>query len=218
MQWIRDFLVSLDSQPLPVHNDQRITQLTEGWGAAGMAEAMYAQSMWPVLRQAISDAKGGNGDGLMELAGQYAERTSGGAYSGNLLQAINAVNCLDRTDTADIAKVESNAKAFSVDAPTWGTFLAWGSAICGVWPVSATGTPHKVSAQGSGPIVVVGTTRDPATIYEWAVRLRQQLSNAVLITFDGDGHTAYTRSNACVDTPINDYFTKGVTPQDGLTC
>ena len=62
------------------------------------------------------------------------------------------------------------------------------------------------------------TTRDPATPYEWSVRLRKELSNAVLLTWDGDGHTAYRRSNACIDDAIDGYFVNGTTPQDGLKC
>lgn len=218
MQWIRDFLARLDSQPLPVSGDRRVTQLTEGWGAIGLAYAMYSKSAWPMLNDALKDAKNGDGTALMDLADQYADRSASGHYTGNIMEVIYAVNCLDRTDTADIPTIEKNATDFATKAPTWGKFLAWGSVPCGVWPVPATGTPHKVTAPGSGPIVVVGTTRDPATIYEWSVRLRDQLSNAVLISFDGDGHTAYTRSNSCVDTPINDYYTKGTVPKDGLKC
>jgi hypothetical protein len=65
---------------------------------------------------------------------------------------------------------------------------------------------------------VVGTTRDPATPYEWSVRLRDQLSNASLLTFDGDGHTAYTRSNKCIDNAVNDYYTRGKVPADNTKC
>ena len=68
------------------------------------------------------------------------------------------------------------------------------------------------------PIVVIGTTRDPATPYEWSVRLRDQLADASLITFDGDGHTAYTRSNDCVDKAVDAYYLKGTVPEDGLSC
>ena len=39
-----------------------------------------------------------------------------------------------------------------------------------------------------------------------------------LITFDGDGHTAYGRSNDCVDDAINDYYVKGTPPKDNTTC
>lgn len=218
MQWIRDFLKQLDAQPLPVTNDQNVTKLTEGWGSMGIAAAMYTQAYWPDLTDALKDAKRGDGNGLMRLANEYAERTSGGQYQNNIMEVIYAVNCSDRADTAVPSEVEANATAFEKDAPTWGKFLAWGSVPCGEWPVKPASAPHKVSAQGSGPIVVVGTTRDPATIYEWSVDLRNQLSNAVLITYDGDGHTAYTRSNSCVDNPIDDYFVHGTVPKDGLTC
>jgi pimeloyl-ACP methyl ester carboxylesterase len=90
--------------------------------------------------------------------------------------------------------------------------------MCGQWPVPSRAKPHRVTAEGSGPIVVVGTTRDPATPYENSVRLRDQLANARLITFDGDGHTAYGRSNDCVDDAINDYYTEGKAPADDTEC
>ncbi len=65
---------------------------------------------------------------------------------------------------------------------------------------------------------MVGTTRDPATPYDWSVRLNDQLANSALITFDGDGHTAYTRSNECVDDAIDNYYVKKKVPRDGLKC
>lgn len=218
MQWLQDFLKSLDAQPIRVTSDQKITELTEAWGAIGMAYAMYSQQAWPSLTAALTAAKNGDGNQLMELANQYADRTSSGKYSGNIMEVIYAVNCLDRPDTADVTIVEKNGEAFAKVAPTWGRFLAWGSVPCGVWPIQSGTTPAKITAAGSGPIVVVGTTRDPATIYEWSVRLKNELANAVLLTFDGDGHTAYTRSNACIDRPIDDYYVKGTVPTDGLKC
>ena len=47
--------------------------------------------------------------------------------------------------------------------------------------------------------------------------MREQLSNAALITFDGDGHTAYTSSNSASTAPINDYYTDGKVPKDGTS-
>ena len=52
-----------------------------------------------------------------------------------------------------------------------------------------------VRAEGAAPIVVVGTTRDPATPYRGAVHLAAQLASGVLVTRDGDGHTGYNVGN-----------------------
>ena len=38
------------------------------------------------------------------------------------------------------------------------------------------------------------------------------------ITYNGDGHTAYMRSNACVDNAVDAYLVKGVVPPPGLRC
>jgi hypothetical protein len=154
----------------------------------------------------------------MELANTYADRTGDGRYTGNIMEVIYAVNCLDKPDSADLGVYEKQATDFAVGAPTWGPFLAWSSMPCGFWPIKTDNEPEPVAAKGSGPIVVVGTTRDPATPYQWSVRLDQQLANGVLISYDGDGHTAYTRSNQCVDDAIDAYYVKRTVPQDGLKC
>jgi len=218
MAGLRAFLTQVDATPLPVRGQGDVTELTEGWASAGISEAMYDTNLWDTLTAALRRALKGDGTPLMELADQYARRDPSGRYRGNLLEALPAVMCLDAADSPDLSTYEQRAADFSAKAPTWGRLMAWGTQQCADWPIKATGKPHPVTAEGSGPIVVVGTTRDPATPYENSVRLHDQLANARLITYDGDGHTAYTRSNHCVDDAINDYFTEGKVPQDGLTC
>ena len=217
MQRLRDFLKQLDAKPLPL-NDPYVKQLTEGWGSLGIAEAMYDQALWPELTDALRAAFAGKGASLMKLANEYAHRTDRGTYSDNLMQAIYPVGCLDRADSRNLAHYESDARLLSASAPTWGALLAWGSIPCGYWSVPANSVPKKISAGGSGPILVVGTTRDPATPYKWAQALASELQNGHLITFNGDGHTAYTRSNSCVDDAVDAYLLKGRVPPDGLKC
>jgi pimeloyl-ACP methyl ester carboxylesterase len=217
MKWIRDFLDQVDREPLPT-GDLAVPELNEAWASLGLGAALYDQGMWGFLTDALAEARSGSGASLMALANTYARREPGGGYTGNIMEAIFAVNCLDRPESPDIETYAANAEAFSEVAPTWGRFLAWGSLPCGVWPVKSTGKPHKIAAEGSNTIVVVGTTRDPATIYEWSKRLRDQLSNAVLVSYDGDGHTAYKRSNACVDKALDSWYVQGKVPKDGLTC
>ncbi len=173
MIWIQDLLTKLDAQPIPVHGDARVTELNEAWGSLGIAVTMYATWMWSELTPALVEAKAGKGDKLMALANRYADRKTDGHYTGNGLEAIFAVNCLDRPDSADLAEVAMNETEYAKVAPTWGRFLAWGGVACGFWPVQTGNVPEKITAEGSGPIVVVGTTRDPATIYRAPAALAQ---------------------------------------------
>lgn len=218
MQRIPEFLAELDQDPLPVSGDT-VTELTEGWGMYGIVVAMYAETFWPILTQAFERAEQGDGTMLMFLANTYATRSSKGEYSGNGMQAIYAVNCLDRPAGADGEDLDSEQvlAQFLEVSPTWGPYLA-GDGVCEYWPAEAQETIEDYSAAGAAPIVVVGTTRDPATPYEWAVSLADTLDSGVLVTYDGDGHTAYGRSNDCVGDAIDAYLLDGTVPEDGLRC
>ena len=72
--------------------------------------------------------------------------------------------------------------------------------------------------RGAPPILVVGTTRDPATPYRWAQALAGDLSSGVLLGWNGDGHTAYGQGSACVDTIVNDYLFSLKVPRGGTVC
>jgi pimeloyl-ACP methyl ester carboxylesterase len=220
MTGLRDLLDSLDQTPLTRTGDGRVTQLGEGWASYGVAYAMYDQGLWSQLDdalRAVVDEQ--DGSGLMKLANAYADRTSTGRYTGNLMEVIYAVNCLDRPDTDSLTEHQKAAEESLSKAPTWGPYLLWSSLPCGFWPVKATNPPHRITAEGSDLIVVVGTTRDPATPYEWSVMLDRELANSTLITWDGDGHTAYVRSqSSCVNNAIDAYYVKGTPPPADLRC
>lgn len=215
MQGIRDLLEELDQNPIPLNNDAA-GELTEGWGLYGIIVAMYDQAAWPMLTMAIRGAQDGDGEMLMMLANIYAGRTSSGTYEGNSMQAITAVNCLDRAAEPE-EDPDEVLRQFEEVAPTFGKYLA-GEGACAHWPVEPQTVLDDYSAEGAAPIVVIGTTRDPATPYEWAETLAQTLSSGVLLSYDGDGHTAYGRSNDCVDDAVDAYLLEGTVPEDGLSC
>ena len=213
VEHVQSQLEELDEQPLPASAG---IELTEGWATWGIAQAMYDQGMWSQLTDALVAADDGDGGPLSELGRAYAGRDSSGAYQNNMLEALPAVSCLDTPDGPGgpddlVARAEE-------EAPIWGRALA-SESPCAQWPIDPTNTPHEVDAEGADPILVVGTTRDPATPYEWAQRLHEQLADSALITHEGDGHTAYMRQNSCVDDAVDEYWLTGATPDDDeLTC
>ena len=78
--------------------------------------------------------------------------------------------------------------------------------------------PTALEATGSAPIMVVGTSRDPATPLSWAEGLAEQLDNGVLVRRDGDGHTGYNAGNECVDDAVEAYLVSGEVPKDTVSC
>jgi hypothetical protein len=94
----------------------------------------------------------------------------------------------------------------------------WSSLPCAYWPVKPTLTNRPLTAKGAAPILVVGTTRDPATPYEWARSLAGELESGVFLGYDGDGHTAYLNGSTCVDTAVDRYLLEGTPPRDGTVC
>ncbi|MFD0885739.1 alpha/beta hydrolase [Streptosporangium algeriense] len=99
----------------------------------------------------------------------------------------------------------------------FGPYIMWGTLACAYWPIEPA-PKEKIDAQGAAPILVVGTKRDPATPYEWAEALADQLSSGVLVDFDGDGHTAYRSGSSCVDRLVDDYLINLTVPEDGVRC
>jgi pimeloyl-ACP methyl ester carboxylesterase len=215
---LKAFFEKLDARPAATGApDGR--RLTESLATTGVIAAMYDEGAWQQLREALTSAMRKNdGSGLLVLSDGYYERDADGGYS-NLMFANAAVNCLDLPpafDTPD--EVRRALPTFEKASPVFGEGLAWASLNCAYWPVHATGEPHRIEAKGAAPIVVVGTTRDPATPYRWAKALAGQLSSARLLTYEGDGHTAYGRGSSCIDRTINAYLLRGTPPTDGKRC
>jgi pimeloyl-ACP methyl ester carboxylesterase len=215
---LKAFFDDLDAKPVPT-GDADGRRLTESLATTGVIAAMYDEGAWQQLRESLGSAmKQHDGAGLLVLSDSYYEREAGGDYS-NLMSANAAVNCLDLPPAfSSPDQVREALPAFEKASPVFGEVLAWSSLNCAYWPVHPTGEPHRIEAAGASPVVVVGTTRDPATPYRWAQALADQLSSGRLLTYEGDGHTAYGRGSTCIDSAINTYLLRGTPPADGTRC
>lgn len=215
---LKAFFRKLDARPIPT-GDPDGRKLGEALATTGVIAAMYDESTWEQLREALTSAiKENDGAGLLVLSDSYYERDAEGRYA-NLMAANAAVNCLDLPAAfATPEQVEKALPSFEKASPVFGEGLAWASLNCAYWPVAPTGEPHRIEAEGAAPIVVVGTTRDPATPYRWARSLAGQLASGRLLTYQGDGHTAYGRGSACIDSTINAYLLRGTPPAKQKRC
>jgi pimeloyl-ACP methyl ester carboxylesterase len=213
---IAALIAGADAHPLPSSSGRPVTQSLV---VLGVLYPLYdRQNGWPILRQALTQANQGNGDTLLAVADEYADRGANGHYGSNVNEANYAVNCLDRPDHSTVADIQALSAEFSVTSPILGPYFAWGDVPCTVWPVKSGVVPGPLHAVGAAPILVLGTTRDPATPYQWAVNLANELSSGRLLSRVGDGHTAYGRGSPCIDTAVQTYLVSGVLPPKGTVC
>ncbi|WP_315093223.1 alpha/beta hydrolase [uncultured Cellulomonas sp.] len=213
---VREMLDRAQDNPLPTGTDR---ELTRSLAFYGIALPLYAQSYWPYLTQALTLALQENdGSLLLQLADQYSDRTADGTFSTNSTVAFYAINCLDSRSPADVATMRAEAAQIEAAAPTVGYFFGYGGTVCAQWPVPEVGGLDSYAAEGAAPILVVGTTNDPATPYVWAEQLADLLSSGVLLTYEGEGHTAYGSSNECIADSVDAYLLSGTVPAEGTRC
>ncbi len=214
---LAEFLAEVEQNPLPTDSGR---PLTSGYAYSAIVYPLYQPSYgWPVLTSNLRAALAGDGSGMMDLVDLYNERNADGTYASNGLDALYAVNCIDRPDRPGVAESKALADEWAVEAPFFGALLAYGNLPCHYWQYPATDTPSTITAPGTPPILVVGTEFDPATPYSWAVALASQLSNGVLLSWEGgDGHTAYNNASTCINETIDAFLIAGVVPQDETVC
>ncbi len=215
MAGVDDLLEELDSDPIETNTGR---ELNESLAMIGILVAMYDEGAWGVLIEAIESAQDGDGSTLLAFADIYTERGEDGKYKTNANEVIYAVNCLDHPGDDSPEDIKAKLPELTEVSPLWGEFIGWGNLPCHYWPEKSDESAERLTAAGAAPIVVVGTTRDPATPFAWAEGLAEQLESGVLLAYNGDGHTAYGRGNTCIDNAVDAYLLKGNEPKDGKRC
>ncbi|GAA2139394.1 alpha/beta hydrolase [Nocardioides koreensis] len=214
LQTISTFLAGVDAKPLPTSLDR---DLEVGNAFYGIVAPLYNRDYWYILSAALKQGLAGDGSTLLQLSDLYSSRGENG-YTDNSAEALYAISCLDDPYAIAASQVAANLPDFERASPTFGAVFAWGLTGCGGVRATSTVQPRDVRAKGAAPIVVIGTTRDPATPMKWAEDLADQLDSGVLVRRDGDGHTGYHAGNECVDRAVEGYLVDGAVPEDGLSC
>ena len=203
----------IDARAVTVDADR--TKVTQGVLFTAVAQAMYDQSYWPRLELALADLQDGDGTGTLDLYDNYYGYQFG--EWGNELEAYFAINCLDDPGSTGPDDLLSHEAEFAVAAPRLGRGWMAELLFCSVWPVPAA-PPITITGAGAGPIVVMGTTGDPATPLQATRNMAAALEDGHLIVVKADQHTGYG-VNSCGDNTIDNYLVDPSVPlADEIDC
>jgi pimeloyl-ACP methyl ester carboxylesterase len=209
---------------LPTVNVSSGTKSKRTAGVAAFYTALISalydrQYGWPELADALNAARKGDGTYLLALADLYNGRHDDGTYD-NIDEVIGVILCDDRADPVpSFEDYQAEYEREVTQYPLLGRLV--GSSMLGCDPrlprAPVSEQLGDVRADAAAPVLVVGTTRDPATPFAGAQDLVTRLTGSRLLTFDSTEHTAYTK-NACINRGVNGYLLRGTLPSNGTVC
>lgn len=205
---------NLDAKPVPGETGRPAVSV--GVAIAGVAEALYTDARWPQLASSLAKAQVGDGTGLMQLYDDYYARRRGGTYE-NSLEAFQVISCMDSAERPTVAEDDANTAKYKAVAPRF-AIRTVGDYACTFFPPT-TDPRIDITGKGAPPIVVLGTTGDPATPLDGARKMAAALEKGRLVTVVGNQHTGYG-VNPCSSAAVEDYLVDpvGHLPADGLRC
>ena len=179
---------------------------------------MYTEQAWPFLDQLLVEAARGDSGGLWDA------KDSGHGPDGedaNTRPDENdpqfVINCSDRPERLDERATRATARRLARLSPTFGVLAGGWLVGCGAWP-EGEGLAEPTTSTTT-PLLVVGSTGDPATPYSGAVTLARLLGDGTtLLTREGQGHTSFLTGNECVDDVVTTYLLTVAPPEADTRC
>lgn len=214
---INRLLARLVAHPMATSSGRRLVQ-AEALNA--LIYSMYSPLLWPDLRSALAAAVHGDGTDLQRISEAANEQTGPNTYASNSASAFPAIGCWDQPAPPGPDGLRAAARTWAAKAtvPEIARALAWGNASCSLWFGHSPVLPAPVTSTTTAPILLIGTTYDPATPLWWAKAVHTQLPTSTLLTFDGDGHTAFGTGSGCVDQNVTAFLVRGILPPSGTVC
>lgn len=220
MVQIRAMLDGIDAKGLVASDGRQLDSATVG---TGIADYLYSDSLWPDLAVVFTDLFADQPDSTFAAADDYNGRNADGTYADNSNDVYSAVTCAEGDLGTDSVDTLGGIPVLKEKAPTIGDYFGYDDtfvldALCSNWPYPTPDLPTAYDAEGADPILVIGTSNDPATPYANAVSLSKQLSSGVLISYEGEGHTIYAQGVPCIDDTVDAYFLDGTVPASDPMC
>ncbi len=207
---------ALDATPLEVRTDSGTRTLGPDLFDLAVATALYDTTLWGTLATSIDQIDDGGASTLLSLVDRQIGRQPDGSYD-NSSDAQTMVSCADTPERPSTTDATAAAERIIAAAPTFGSITAFGMIGCVGWPRAANPLP-EITGADAPTVLVVGTLGDPATPYEWAQQMTDALESAVLLTYEGDGHTAFLRGGSCIEDAVVGYLVDLTAPAVGTSC
>jgi pimeloyl-ACP methyl ester carboxylesterase len=207
-------MAKIDDHPLPTTAHR--PALTRAMALTAAAQAMYEPAVWPELENALRDAQRGDGNGLLRLYDDYYQRRADGTYD-NGLEAFQVITCEDHPERPTVAEDDASAPRAHAAAPRFSPNTT-GTYTCTFFPPSID-PMIAPTGKGAGPILVMGTTGDPATPLASTRAMASTLEAGRLVIVNAEGHTGY-RANTCSRRVVDNYLIDPAkkAPKNGTTC
>lgn len=204
------------ADPLPTGDSER--PLTRATAMYGVIAQLYAEDSWPQLTDAILAALDGDGSALLGSSDGYWQRAADG-YVTNTAESNKAITCLDAQVAPAPESVPTEDDFIEASSLFGEIYYGLVEIECDTWPIEPSVEFPDYTAPGAAPILVIGSTGDPATPIESAHVLADLLESGVLLIRDGEGHTAYfTFQSSCINDIVDAYLAEGTVPDDGTEC
>jgi pimeloyl-ACP methyl ester carboxylesterase len=202
------------------NDETRSGALTSSGFETAVISMLYDRARgWPLLGRALRAAADDDAGPLLSFADGYVGRRPDGTWA-SVVEANAVIGCVDRPDPKPRAAVRELADVvrFQSELPPWGG--SWAVATCTGMPKAARGDGlGNVRVTGAAPILVVGTTGDPATPYGGAGAMVARIAGSGLLTYESTEHTAYgTGRSTCIDDAVDAYLVDRVMPAAGTRC
>jgi hypothetical protein len=216
-----DFLAVLEKKEIVTTENGRKLSLTSGF--TGMIAALYSKDSWQYLTMAFNEffsKSARDGRVFLLLADSYFEYDDAtGKFSNNGNEAFKAITCLDSRESNNLADMKAQNSRVLATSKVFGRYWQYGGLACENWPFDVVPGPTDYSAKDSPTIMVIGTTNDPATPFVQAENVAHKvLAHGWLLTYKGEGHTAYGSSNSCVANTVDDFLINKKLPAKEKTC
>jgi pimeloyl-ACP methyl ester carboxylesterase len=216
-----DLIAAAETAPIPAAGYAPDPRPVDGddirWATLSL---LYAKQLWGDLALALSQAAAGDGSTIREIVDVSYGRRDDGTFDPSLDRYFTIGASEQQYPEGDVETLLDRGAESWASFPHFWLNSGYAEVSYALWPArdeDAFLGPFTLPESAPAPLVV-GTTYDPATPYEGALRLVQEFGNASLLTMDGDTHTAYAGQSACVDAAVEDHLFDLTTPAVGTVC